>query len=1049
MGHRTSAVFAAVQKLFAVQKPAVTFLEENYRLVISGVLAIHLTWQGVVKAAPDWPLLPIACLYWIYTALVHLLLKRQIAYSLNPARYVRCSLDVGFAFVIIFLKGGDISSGFILLAIPAFLAVQRFEQLPAAFVLGIVLGGYVASSALRAAAYGEDLHFLQLASKTAVLAMIPSGARFVKMFLRQRLDQSTIKEIVQLREASLQTVARLVRGKMAVQACMIFEESDRGNYLLTTWAVAPRFDKDRPTANPQSSKQTLYLSTHMSARLGERQEKRRFRVSTGGASVLVDETGMAAPLPDELRLKPHGMRSLLIHEFSYPWSKHRLVVLLVNKLRHRISSPARPFIRDFTEEDAYLLDIALAGLRSRVLTDMLAIESSTFKAFLNTGVTEEVSRFGQDGRLSFANRAKLDFFGKKEDDVEARPFCWDFFHGRENACELNERVSFPEMPDLYELGPEKRNGHRTECPSCPSCAPFAVDWPLGKAREWHLLYDLAYHPTAKCRRIHVSHIRATRVTTTKGEPEVMETVYDSTAKYRSLVLTAFMAQLAEGHYRDMGPLAERVAELFGALLFRRIRLYEYRRNPQRFVCLAAHGHQHSMTDPIFEVPVEEQPDGQWDAVSAQWIRDGLDAPVLLRCEGRNPHLIPEANIPSYCKEYSVQSFPFSNRINSDKCSERLDVPLRFQGRLLGKLSIDNFLEKPQEGDARETHRFSAEDISIAWMAGRAVAYAWSRVQERLAFRQREAELEVMQTAAESLPLCMFVKNRDLRFEYVNQRFCDDVGKLRGAIVGRTDRDIFDVTYATKYQEDDRRVLASGETIVLVESHPVVPGGSKSVRVIKSPIRDASDSIVGVEGVYWYISELEMNTETIGFQHALLQSPNAVVYAHDVRGQITFVNPAASRLLGYSIQDLLGKNVRDILVPNQEEALAEAIQLAGLQRDGSAEQALHQFDVRTQTGRVLTLEIAVNTCEIAPGERGILVVGQDVTERNEVRRRLFEERQELLRVQEEALRQRRSEVDIARVLARGMSYSLLTRAGLLEGELFLLERQLQGQHPQQF
>ena len=132
-------------------------------------------------------------------------------------------------------------------------------------------------------------------------------------------------------------------------------------------------------------------------------------------------------------------------------------------------------------------------------------------------------------------------------------------------------------------------------------------------------------------------------------------------------------------------------------------------------------------------------------------------------------------------------------------------------------------------------------------------------EEMQALIQSQAErrdLEAMYASlGESLPLGVFQKDREGRFTFANGRFCQSLRLPLDQILGRSDFDFFPKELAEKYREDDRRVLETGEPFEDFEEHQKTPNDrTGSVQVLKSPIRNAEGEIVGVQGMFWEVSD---------------------------------------------------------------------------------------------------------------------------------------------------------------------------------------------------
>jgi PAS domain S-box-containing protein len=122
---------------------------------------------------------------------------------------------------------------------------------------------------------------------------------------------------------------------------------------------------------------------------------------------------------------------------------------------------------------------------------------------------------------------------------------------------------------------------------------------------------------------------------------------------------------------------------------------------------------------------------------------------------------------------------------------------------------------------------------------------------------------------ETLPQNIFRKDLEGRFTFANQQFCKVLNRRLDEIVGKTDFDFFPEPLARKYQEDDRKVLTSGKPYDSVEENQP-PGGSKLyVQVVKTPLYDADGKPVGLQGIFWDITEQRMAEERIRHANALL------------------------------------------------------------------------------------------------------------------------------------------------------------------------------------
>jgi sigma-B regulation protein RsbU (phosphoserine phosphatase) len=141
--------------------------------------------------------------------------------------------------------------------------------------------------------------------------------------------------------------------------------------------------------------------------------------------------------------------------------------------------------------------------------------------------------------------------------------------------------------------------------------------------------------------------------------------------------------------------------------------------------------------------------------------------------------------------------------------------------------------------------------------------------------RRQAEEKVRNSEAlyhslvETLHQNILRKDLEGHFTFANQHFCKILGRPLEEIVGKTDFDFFPRELAEKYQRDDRRVLQTGKPYETVEEHQPPSGGKIYVQVVKTPLYGADGGIIGLQGIFWDITQQRLAEEKIRRVNALL------------------------------------------------------------------------------------------------------------------------------------------------------------------------------------
>jgi two-component system sensor histidine kinase/response regulator len=119
-------------------------------------------------------------------------------------------------------------------------------------------------------------------------------------------------------------------------------------------------------------------------------------------------------------------------------------------------------------------------------------------------------------------------------------------------------------------------------------------------------------------------------------------------------------------------------------------------------------------------------------------------------------------------------------------------------------------------------------------------------------KTRDSEA-LYQSLIESLPQCIFRKDVDGRYVYVNQRLCLLFGLTPKAFLGKTDFEVNPRALAAKYRRDDAWVMSHQKMFEGVEELKAKRKKIR-IRIYKTPVYDSKGRVVGVQGVFSPLSE---------------------------------------------------------------------------------------------------------------------------------------------------------------------------------------------------
>ena len=218
-----------------------------------------------------------------------------------------------------------------------------------------------------------------------------------------------------------------------------------------------------------------------------------------------------------------------------------------------------------------------------------------------------------------------------------------------------------------------------------------------------------------------------------------------------------------------------------------------------------------------------------------------------------------------------------------------------------------------------------------------------------------------------------------RFVNINNTGCELLGYAREELIGRPSFDFIaesdreDAKRAYHERMTGRRRLDPFDRAVVARD-----GRSMVLSIEERYKRDAAGRVVGLLGTMSDVTEARQFEAALRASErrtrALFEGIDDAVFVHALDGRILDANRAATRLLGYSHDELIRMTTSDVDDPSfaagYEDRLAQQMELGHLCCEGRH---------RTKDGRVIPVEISTSSIQLDE-ERAVLAVIRDVSER---------------------------------------------------------------------
>jgi PAS domain S-box-containing protein len=212
-------------------------------------------------------------------------------------------------------------------------------------------------------------------------------------------------------------------------------------------------------------------------------------------------------------------------------------------------------------------------------------------------------------------------------------------------------------------------------------------------------------------------------------------------------------------------------------------------------------------------------------------------------------------------------------------------------------------------------------------------------------RESQQRLRMLVTA---IPDLVWLKDPNGIYLACNARFEQFFGAREAEIVGKTDHDFIPRELADFFRANDLAAIAAGGPVINEEEVAFASDGHRELlQTIKTPIFDDTGRVLGVLGISRDIAQIRNNERELddyrkhleqmvsartaeveaakNRTQLILDSSAEGLIGLDHLGNVTLCNPSALAMLGYELEDLLGRNVHAALhcKPFDREAHAVA------------------------------------------------------------------------------------------------------------------------------
>jgi PAS domain S-box-containing protein len=255
--------------------------------------------------------------------------------------------------------------------------------------------------------------------------------------------------------------------------------------------------------------------------------------------------------------------------------------------------------------------------------------------------------------------------------------------------------------------------------------------------------------------------------------------------------------------------------------------------------------------------------------------------------------------------------------------------------------------------------------------------------KKLSENKLEHEHNLLRTLIDNLPDYIYVKDKDFKHLLNNRANVELLGELTEAdTLGKSVFDYMPKDLAEKYIEDDRKVLESGKPLYNREELIQVNNGTtRWLLTTKVPLKNKAREIIGLVGISRDITKRKEAEQQIEASEkrfrALIENISDAIVLNDENSQLIYQSPSVTKILGYEIEERLGKKVSDYIHEDDKQNFIDLYEKLK-QNPGKPHAFLYRF--RHKRGHFVWLEGVITNLLHDPSVKAYVANYRDTTER---------------------------------------------------------------------
>lgn len=289
------------------------------------------------------------------------------------------------------------------------------------------------------------------------------------------------------------------------------------------------------------------------------------------------------------------------------------------------------------------------------------------------------------------------------------------------------------------------------------------------------------------------------------------------------------------------------------------------------------------------------------------------------------------------------------------------------------------------------------DYIPLWQDGRLTGHMWMFSEETEKIKADDllkTQQKFYEDILNSIPSDIAVFSPEQRYLYINPVGVRDP-EMRKWLIGKDDFEYCllrgkDMAFAEQRRKSFNQIVATGKEIEWEEKIVNRQGENEFHLRKMSPLYDEKGQLVWVIGYSVNITERKKFEQKIQDSERryrnLFNFSQAIICTHDLDGKLLSVNPSLQEVFGYDEEDIIGRNIRDFLLPEDQGAFQD-LYINSINEHGKMNGL---FRVQHRSGRMVYLLYQNYKMAESPDSPAyVIAFAQDVSDRIKAEKELKE------------------------------------------------------------